>query len=107
MAQRRNFADGVVKAMVSALPPEAEKPEQADVLPGYGERHRPTTDANKYTKAINVLLTPALHLGLTLAAQMIAKDAPKPTQDELVRYAISQTYGEEYATAKRILEVEE
>lgn len=107
MAQRKSFAEGVVKAMVSVHPSDPRKPETAQELPGYDERHRSAADASRYTKPINVYLTPAQHLALTLAAQMMAKEAPKPTQDELVRHSITQAYGDEYAMALRLLEVEE
>lgn len=106
MAQRRSFADGVVKAMVSAHPPDPEKPESAKELPGYDERHRAAADASRYTKPINVYLSPAQHLALTLAAQMMAKEAPKPTQDELVRHSIAVAYADEYSMALRLLEAE-
>lgn len=107
MPKRKSFAEGVVKAMVSAGPPEPCKPGCAQELPGYGERHRTAPDASRYTKPINVYLTPAQHMALTLAAQMMAKDAPKPTQDELVRSSIALAYAEEYAMALRLLQVEE
>lgn len=112
MAQRKSFAEGVVKAMVSAQPAESdaiasEPRKPARALPGYEERHRADANASRYTKPINVYLTPAQHLALTLAAQMLAKEAPKPTQDELVRNSIAQTYSGEYETALRLLEAEE
>lgn len=107
MAQRKSFAEGVVKAMVSIHPSDPRAPEAVQELPGYGERHRAAADASRYTKPINVYLTPAQHLALTLAAQMMAKGAPKPTQDELVRHSIAQAFADEYAMALRLLEAEE
>lgn len=107
MSERKSFAEGVVKAMVSVHPSDPPKPAAAQELPGYDERHRAAPDASKYTKPINVYLTPAQHLALTLAAQMMAKGAPKPTQDELVRHSIAQAYADEYAMALRLLEDEE
>lgn len=104
MARRRSFAGSTVRDMLSAAEACAERPND---LPGYEARHSSSVEPDAYTKPINVLLTPSQHFTLSLVAQKMSKDAPKPTQDELVRHAIVATWPDEYETAKAALGCEE